>query len=167
MNCFEARPQFVDFWRGTLDAEQRAALVAHLKECAKCDRGFRAFALTAPMLHPRAGAGAPEQGTASADAGDRPMDTRRAPRADAVRAAEIIRRAAVYQMEPRGAVQSWGAIASALSAVAAAVLLAWVSVTAPPQSLEDALGATQEVTTSANNPLLGQPMPEIPNDLVG
>lgn len=167
MNCFEARPQFVDFWRGTLDAERRAALLAHLKECVKCDRGFRAFALTAPMLHPHAVAGTPEQGTASANAADRPIDSSRAPRTDAARAAEIIRRAAVYKMEPRGAAQSWGAVAGALSAVAAAVLLAWVSVAAPPQSLDDALAATQEVSTSASSPLLGQPMPEIPSDLVG
>lgn len=180
MNCFEARPQFVDLWRGTLDGERRAALLAHLKECAKCDRGFRAFALTAPMLHPRATASV---GAAAEDA-DRLQRTPapnglrgdpasiaagvgRAPRSDPARAAEIIRRAAVYRPQPRSAARNWSAVAGALSAVAAAILLAYVSVAGPPQSLDDALTATQEIITPSNSQFFGQPMPEIPNDLVG
>lgn len=168
MNCFEARPQFVDLWRGTLDPERRRALLAHLKECAKCDRGFRAFALTAPMLHPRgaaetaAGTAAPAGTTATP-----PIDPVHAPRTDAARAAEIIRRAAVYRLRPRSAPRTWSTVAGALSAVAAAMLLAYVSVAAPPQSLDDAITATEQVTTPSNTQLFGQPMPEIPNDLVG
>lgn len=56
MNCFEARPLFVRFWKQTLEEASRGALSAHLKRCDNCDRSFRAFALTAPALNsePRA-----------------------------------------------------------------------------------------------------------------
>lgn len=51
MNCFEARNEFAAFWRREMPLDARAALVAHLRECARCDRSFRAFALSAPVLH--------------------------------------------------------------------------------------------------------------------
>jgi hypothetical protein len=51
MNCFEARKEFGAFWRRTLTTEARAAFSAHLGGCAKCDRSFRTFALSAPVLH--------------------------------------------------------------------------------------------------------------------
>ncbi|MDO8432942.1 MAG: hypothetical protein Q7S58_11095 [Candidatus Binatus sp.] len=51
MNCFETRNEFPALWRKTASAERRAELLAHLAGCAKCDRAFRAFALTAPVLH--------------------------------------------------------------------------------------------------------------------
>jgi hypothetical protein len=51
MNCFEARSDFVAFWRKTLAHEHRAQLLAHMRGCATCDRSFRAFALTAPVLY--------------------------------------------------------------------------------------------------------------------
>ncbi|HTT76319.1 MAG TPA: hypothetical protein VMF50_10120 [Candidatus Binataceae bacterium] len=51
MNCFEARKEFGAFWRRTLEPEARAAFNRHLSVCDKCDRSFRAFALTAPVLH--------------------------------------------------------------------------------------------------------------------
>ncbi len=54
MNCFEARQDFRSFWRKELDAERRAAFIAHLAECAKCDGAFRTFALTAPVFHSEA-----------------------------------------------------------------------------------------------------------------
>lgn len=179
MNCFEARPRFVDLWRGTLDAESRAALLAHLKECAKCDRAFRAFALTAPMLHPRATAAASETGAAeavgTADAADVRaehdnvvrLSAARKPRTDAVRSAEIMRRAGDYRPTVESSVRKWGGVAGAVSMVAAAVLLAYVSVAGPPQSLSDALMATRQLTTPSSTQFFGQPMPKIPNDLVG
>ena len=49
MNCFQARQEFVSFWRGELDGERRRVLLAHLAQCARCDKAFRAFALTAPL----------------------------------------------------------------------------------------------------------------------
>jgi anti-sigma factor RsiW len=51
MNCFEARQDFRGFWKKELEAQRRAALIMHLSECSKCDAAFRAFALTAPVLH--------------------------------------------------------------------------------------------------------------------
>jgi hypothetical protein len=186
MNCFEARPQFVDLWRGTPDAERRAALLAHVKECAKCDRAFRTFALTAPMLHPRCAIeGSQTPTTDRVQTSDGPtrqdnvlrLSAARKARTDAARAAEIMRRAAVYRPGSQSAAvyrpgsqstaRNWGGVAGALSMVAAAVLLAYVSVAGPPQSLSDALMATQQLTTPASTQFLGQPMPKIPNDLVG
>jgi hypothetical protein len=51
MNCFEARNDFVAFWQKTLADHHRAQLLAHLRGCATCDRSFRTFALTAPVLY--------------------------------------------------------------------------------------------------------------------
>ena len=51
MNCFEARNDFVGFWQKELAGDRRAQLLAHLCECAGCDRSFRTFALTAPVLY--------------------------------------------------------------------------------------------------------------------
>lgn len=51
MNCFEARKEFGAFWRRTLAPEARAAFSSHLGSCAKCDRSFRIFALSAPVLY--------------------------------------------------------------------------------------------------------------------
>jgi hypothetical protein len=51
MNCFEARSDFVAFWQKTLTHERRAQLLMHLRECVTCDRSFRTFALTAPVLY--------------------------------------------------------------------------------------------------------------------
>lgn len=51
MTCLEARREFPAFWRRAMPSASRARLVAHLHGCAECDRAFRAFALSAPVLH--------------------------------------------------------------------------------------------------------------------
>jgi hypothetical protein len=51
MNCFEVRNHFVAFWQKTLADDHRAQLLAHLRRCTSCDRSFRSFALTAPVLY--------------------------------------------------------------------------------------------------------------------
>jgi hypothetical protein len=51
MNCFEAKQDFVAFWQKKLGHQRRAQLLAHLHRCATCDRSFRVFALTAPVLY--------------------------------------------------------------------------------------------------------------------
>jgi hypothetical protein len=51
MNCFEARNDFVAFWRNALETEARAKLLVHLRDCPTCDHSFRIFALTAPVLY--------------------------------------------------------------------------------------------------------------------
>jgi hypothetical protein len=51
VDCFEVRREFAEFWRGSIEEERRRKLLEHLRNCAGCDRAFRAFALTAPVLH--------------------------------------------------------------------------------------------------------------------
>jgi hypothetical protein len=51
MTCFEARKEFPAFWRRTMPSGLRGSLAAHLRGCAQCDRAFRTFALSAPVLH--------------------------------------------------------------------------------------------------------------------
>lgn len=190
MNCFEARQDFVGFWRGALDGERRRELLAHLKGCSKCDRAFRAFALTAPMLHSKgeatleAGISAPPHTAPQDDQHLTPPVAQNAPqnapidmngvrRADAQRAAEILRRASVYRLAERRPSRQWRDAAAGLSAVAAAVLLAYFSVAAPSQSFDDALTSSDSISETIaqpDNDLLGQQIPSIPavsNDIVG
>lgn len=191
MNCFEARQDFVGFWRRTLDEERRRALLAHLKGCLKCDRAFRAFALTAPMLHSGGGAtaaegeigasahAAPQDGSPTAsDVAPRnsqstPIDMNGVRSADARRAAEILRRASVHRLAGQRPLRQWRDAAAGLSAVAAAVLLAYLSVAAPAQSFDDALVSPDSISETAVQPdtdFLGQQIPVIPavsGDLAG
>ncbi len=51
MNCFEARKEFVSFWRRTLEPARRSDFSDHLAVCERCDRSFRLFALSAPVIH--------------------------------------------------------------------------------------------------------------------
>lgn len=51
MNCLETRREFAAFWCRTMPSADRARFVEHLKGCAQCDRAFRAFALSAPVVH--------------------------------------------------------------------------------------------------------------------
>jgi hypothetical protein len=190
MNCFEARQDFVSFWRGALDGERRRELLAHLMGCAKCDRALRTFALTAPMLH-SGGAAAEEAASSatqqhasrdvlhiapqvprSAPAGT-PIDLSGVRSADADRAVEILRRASVYRLVERRPRRAWRDAAAGLSAVAAAVLLAYFSIAAPSQSFDDILANSDSISETATQPdtdFLGQQMPATPtvsNDFAG
>jgi hypothetical protein len=191
MNCFEARQDFVGFWQSALEGERRRELLAHLKGCSKCDRGFRAFALTAPMLHSRGEAAAeggisatphaaPQdvapQGAQSAPQNatqNAPIDMNSVRRADPQRAAEILQRASVYRLADRRPSHQWRDAAAGLSAVAAAVLLVYFSVAAPSQSFDDALAnsdSISETATPTDSDFLGQQIPSIPavsNDIAG
>jgi len=51
MNCFETRREFAAFWRRTMPSADRTRFAEHLEGCAQCDRAFRAFALSAPVVH--------------------------------------------------------------------------------------------------------------------
>jgi hypothetical protein len=184
MNCFEARQDFVGFWQSAFEGERRRELLAHLKECLKCDRAFRAFALTAPMLH---SGGAAKSEPAIGEASHEPPQSMRqdvphldfpigmnGPRsADAHRAAEILRRASVYRLADRRPSRHWREAAAGLSAVAAAVLLLYFSVAAPSQSFDDALANSDSISQTAPEPdtdFLGQQIPSIPavsSDLAG
>jgi hypothetical protein len=184
MNCFEARQDFVGFWQQALEGERRRELLAHLKGCSKCDRAFRAFALTAPMLH--SGGAAAARPSINAGPHDLPqtkpqdiphldfsIDMKGLRSADAQRAAEIVRRASVYRLADRRPSLRWREAAAGLSAVAAAVLLAYFSVAAPSQSFDDALASSDSISETNAQPdtdFLGQQIPTIPavsSDLAG
>ena len=174
MKCFEVRQEFVSFWRGTLDSERRRMLLAHLKECSKCDQAFRAFALTAPMLYSRGRAAADSDVTLQTTSHVGGLQGVR--RADATRAAEILRRASsasVYRLEPYRRVRQWRELAVGVSAVAAAVLVAYFSVAAPPQSFDETVTNSDSILEAVSLPgtdFLGQPIPSIPavsSDLAG
>src|SRR5260221_12765299 len=150
MNCFEARQDFVSFWQSALESERRRELLAHLKGCSKCDRAFRAFALTAPMLHSGSAAGAGSAVRPASEGRSDAMPEEFSPQevghpdlafdvnglrsADARRAAEILRRASVYRLADRRPLRPWGDAAAGLSAVAAAMLVPSFSLAPPSQS---------------------------------
>jgi len=200
MNCFETRQDFVSFWQSALDGERRRELLAHLKGCFKCDRAFRAFALTAPMLHSGGAATAEALAGATPHTAPRevsdvaslvtpqdkrnvqdarsvqiemPIDMNGVRRADADHAAEILRRASVYRLADRRSSRQWREAAAGLSAVAAAVLLAYFSVAAPAQSFDDVVSNTDSISEPAAQPdtdFLGQQIPSMPgasNDFAG
>ena len=129
MNCFEARQDFASLWRESLDPARRAELITHLAECAKCDRAFRVFALSAPALHSER---VPEPGT-SRVAGRRPS-----PR-------QIAR--------PR----RWFAMCAAITFFVAAGLAAWMSVTMPVESLSDTLDVPDNFIQQVFGPDLAPP----------
>lgn len=122
MNCFEARQDFRAFWRKELDAERRGALVAHLKECAKCDAAFRSFALSAPVLHSES---EPVRSAAAARSD-------RSPRRDSAR-----RGGAVYR-EAR-ITRAWVSMAAAVTLFVTGAFAAYFSVATPVGSLTDAI----------------------------
>jgi hypothetical protein len=176
MNCFETRKEFVSFWRGALDGERRQILLSHLKGCPKCDRAFRAFALTAPMLHARGEAAEATAGATSDSAPqniDRHIDMNGARRTDAQRAAEILHRASVYRIAQRRPMYQWREAAAAFSAVAAAVLVIYFSLAAPPMSFDDVLtppDSVSETVPQSGTDFLGQQIPSMPpvsGDLAG
>lgn len=55
MNCLEIRKSFAPFWAKEMTDQQRREFTGHLSDCIACDRAFRLFALTAPLLHGSAG----------------------------------------------------------------------------------------------------------------
>ncbi len=121
MNCFEARQDFPAFWRRSLDSDRRAELLAHMKGCAKCDRAFRTFALTAPVLY--------------SDAEPKSRTTARPIARDA-------RRIAAVSGAGAGA-RRWLAMCASVTVIAAASFAAYLSVTAPVGSLTDELADTE------------------------
>jgi anti-sigma factor RsiW len=118
MNCFEARQDFRSFWRKELTPERRAAFIAHLAECAKCDGAFRTFALTAPVFHSEA-----EPSRLASAARRMPASARREARA--------------YR-EPRRA-SAWLSIAAVLALFITGASAAYFSVETPDETLSDAI----------------------------
>jgi hypothetical protein len=133
MNCLETRRAFATFWRRSLAAEERAAVTSHLAECSRCDRSFRVFALTAPVLH-----GAPGRLRAVG----RPVPIP----------------ASCSGKLGGGASGRWGGVAAVLAMGAAAAVTLYFS--PPPRaSFEDAIGTAapyRAVTSDSRENLFGQ-----------
>lgn len=123
MNCFEARNQFAAFWRRQMTMDARATLVAHLRECARCDHSFRLFALSAPVVHsavePEAGSGAQRSGGLHTVA------------LSARRSGTVARRDTMMKRQRRG-------VGAALTMAVTAILAIYVA-TAPRDTFEEAL----------------------------
>ncbi|MGH7934242.1 MAG: zf-HC2 domain-containing protein [Candidatus Binataceae bacterium] len=133
MNCFEARTEFVPFWRRTLTPAKRDAFNAHLRECARCEHAFRVFALSAPVLHSQA---EPE---ASGGAGNLSVIRPRMPHS----------RNRTGVRHYTGA-RPLAAASAALAMVAAAVLAIYVVSVPPYQSLANTLTDDSAVVETVN-----------------
>jgi hypothetical protein len=149
VNCFEARQEFAQFWRRTMKPERRQAFLAHLKDCAGCDRAFRAFALTASVLHSE-----PEPAREAAPAAPLTIPPRTLERFARVAPARRSRMQGAY---------------AAAAMIATAGLAAYLSAAAPRQSLQDALVPAQEMQAPSND-LTGALIPageQVGNDFAG
>jgi anti-sigma factor RsiW len=138
MNCFEARQEFFAFWRSVSPPERRAALVEHLGQCGKCDRAFRRFALSAPVLH----ADAPPEQSGS-----------------------VLARAAYRR--PRvgadsGSTRRWLPMCAALALFAVSGFAAYFSVMTPVDQLTEDLASGDVIAE-----ILGQELSALGNDLGG
>ena len=143
MNCFEARKEFPSFWRRMLTPEERTAFLAHVGRCARCDRAFRVFALTAPVLHGDSESREPMRVAQASGATHEPSPYGRREPAITSR-----RGAAVAAAVPRASRMVWAA------ALAAAALFAiYVAAATPGQTLEDAITGEDPVSDlSTTNP---------------
>jgi hypothetical protein len=135
MNCFEARNGFIPFWQKRLADKRQAQLLTHLHGCASCDRSFRIFALTAPVLY---SAAEPDGNCASAQPSGQSTG-----RYDLQEAASIAGDWPVVRMLNR-------ALPAFLMAGAAAIALYFA---APPQmTFEDAIAADNSNAEAASYP---------------
>ena len=147
MNCFEARRDFAGLWRRTLDGERSQGLLTHLSGCAKCDRAFRIFALSAPMLN--ANGGRPAASVSRTGGGHA-----------SARSAAVMRRATLYRLPPRQS--RLMRLGAGMSAVAVAAMVAYLAAARPRQSMDDAFGSYYSTVD-----MYGQEMPAFSNDLAG
>jgi hypothetical protein len=132
MNCFEARKEFPSFWRRMMTPEERTAFLAHVGRCARCDRAFRVFALTAPVLH---GESPSKESMGVAQSSVATHESWPYARSElsvtSRRGATVTGSAAV----PRASRTVWAAAALA----AAALLVVYIAAATPGQTLEDAI----------------------------
>jgi hypothetical protein len=118
MNCFEARAGFAALWRKKLEPGARAVLMDHLKQCRRCDRAFRVFALTGIALY----SDSPPPDDARHRAGES---------APAARAGTENGRRALHALSAMAAM------------IFAAGFAAYLSVSVPRQTFDDALGDSE------------------------
>jgi hypothetical protein len=126
MNCFEARKEFAAFWRRTMPITERARLVEHLTACAQCDRSFRVFALSAPVVHSES------QPAAPASAARPPLNLVRPRRFATVRPAPFAR---------RGPEHSWRVAAAAAALLVVGGFTAWSSTQWPTENFAESVVA--------------------------
>jgi len=127
MNCFEARKEFAAFWRRTMPSAARAHLVEHLAACAQCDRSFRVFALSAPVVHSE------NQPETSASATLAPFKMIRPRRFATARVQSFARRES--QQRP------WLVAAAVAALLLIGVFSAWSSTQWPSQNFADSIAA--------------------------
>jgi Putative zinc-finger len=141
MNCFDTRKQFIAFWRRTLEPSQRAEFTAHLRGCAKCDRSFRVFSLSAPVLH----------GEQEPEARSQPHLVWTKPRSASSPKLAMARRNGGFQ---------WLAMAAAAVLVVASGLAAWTAANPPHQNVMEAIAgdnpSIEQVSYSPDASLFGQ-----------
>jgi anti-sigma factor RsiW len=124
MNCLEARKEFPRYWRRAMPEAARANLVEHLRACPQCDRAFRTFALSAPVIHSAIAALDSAPGT--------PLDLMRPRRFTISRG-----------QQPR---QIWRTAALAAALLVAAGVTAWSSAQSPTQNfVESVMGESSEI----------------------
>ena len=126
MNCFDARKEFPAFWRRTIPLAERARLVEHLKACARCDRAFRVFALSAPVIHSE---NRPE---ATASLARTPLNLVRPRRFANARAESFARRV------PQ---RPWQVAATAAALLMVGAFTAWSSIQWPVRNFADSVAA--------------------------
>lgn len=171
MNCFEARQEFVTFWRRMMPQERRADFSAHLHACPHCDRSFRVFALSAPVLHSDA---EPEPGVSPA-------------RMSGLHSVAAPAFGRDLSAGTRVVARPWRAMGVAFAMTAAAGLALFVAVGSPREGFEDAIAGEdpnveltvytpaanllgQDILPEANNsqePLLQEPPADLQNDFAG
>jgi len=129
MNCFEVRKEFPSFWRRMMTPEERTAFLAHVGRCARCDRAFRVFALTAPVLHGDSASREPMPAQASVATHESSPYARREPSVTSRRGATVT------PVVPRASRTVWAAAALA----AAALFVLYIAAATPGQTFEDAI----------------------------
>jgi len=150
MNCFETRQEFSSLWRKSLALDRRADLLAHLKECEKCDHAFRVFALTAPVLHGEV----ERQATRASRPARREFSLADRPRRFASASREASRP------------NRWISMAAAAAIFVFATSAAYLSTRAPSESLGEALSVPESsmISETAGDPLAPE-MPLTESDL--
>jgi len=116
MNCLEIKKSFASFWAKEMADDQRREFVGHLSDCSACDRAFRIFVLTAPVLHGSAG-----------------LNGQRRTPLKPGRAGASVQLARGRQLERR-----WALTAAAIAVSAAAAVTVYIA-RPPAPTLEDAI----------------------------
>ena len=121
-----------------MPSEERDAFLAHVGRCARCDRAFRVFALTAPVLHSDSASSEPLPAVQASVAVHEPSPFSRREPAITSRRGTVVARAAVA---PHASRTVWAAAALA----AAALLAVYVAAAPPAQTFDDAITGEDSV----------------------